>query len=74
MAPEWKSSRGGQGPGRVTAREWRRPGFSTSHEKTHLTRNQEPEYAMIWRRTQGGRGEDTGDTNGAAIGENPRCL
>ena len=47
---------------------------SCPRTKIHPTRNQEPEYAGVWRRTQGGRGGGTGDMKGPATGEPLRVL
>ena len=48
---------GGLGPGRASAREWRRPGLSPSRKNGHLTRNQEPKDFRSRIRTQGGEAE-----------------
>ena len=37
MAPAYKISGMRQGPGQLTAREWRRPDLSPLHENYHLT-------------------------------------
>ena len=48
----------GQGPGRATAREWRRLGLSP-FTKIHPTRTPKPDNTNVQRGTRGGRGRDT---------------
>ena len=50
----------GWGPGRAIAREWRRPGLSSSRKRT-LERNQTREDTKRRCRTRGGRGGCTGN-------------